>query len=249
MEGRITHGPENAVHWRASSGWTDDHGAVRRLRGISQTGYKWIERYLRQGAAGLEERSRRPRRSPNETAEEIVTAILEARRRHPSWGGKKLLALLHRRHPRWLLPGRSTACDMLSRHGLVPTRRRRRRIGHPGKPTSQILAPNDVWSADYRGQFRTGDGRYCYPLTVTDGFSRYLLGCQALSSTAVAEAKPVFTRLFQEYGLPNPDPHGQRRALCDHHPGASLETLGVVGPPGHPAGIHRTRAARPERAA
>jgi len=85
---------------------------------------------------------------------------------------------------------------------MVPTRRHRRRIGHPGKPTTQILAPNDVWGADYKGQFRTGDGRYCYPLTVTDGFSRYLLGCQALTSTAVAEAKPIFTRLFNECGLP-----------------------------------------------
>jgi putative transposase len=174
----------------------NDYGVSRK------TGYKWIERYLRHGAAGLEERSRRPRRAPNQTAEEIVTAILEARHRHPSWGGKKLLALLHKRHPRWLLPGRSTACDILSRHGMVPTRRHRRRIGHPGKPTTRILAPNDVWGADYKGQFRTGDGRYCYPLTVTDGFSRYLLGCQALNSTAVAVAKPVFTRLFHEYGLP-----------------------------------------------
>jgi putative transposase len=167
-----------------------------------KTGYKWIDRYLRQGPAGLEERSRRPRRSPNETSEEIVAALLEARRHHPSWGGTKLLALLHKRHPRWARPGRSTACDILSRHGMVPRRRQRRRIGHPGKPTNQILAPNDVWSADFKGQFRTGDGRYCYPLTVADGFSRYLLGCQALPSTAVAEAKPIFTRLFQEYGLP-----------------------------------------------
>jgi transposase InsO family protein len=85
---------------------------------------------------------------------------------------------------------------------MAPRRRQRRRVGHPGKPTSQILAPNDVWSADFKGQFRTGSGRYCYPLTVADGFSRYLLGGQALSSTAVADAKPVFTRLFQEYGLP-----------------------------------------------
>jgi putative transposase len=173
------------------------------LYGISRkTGYKWIDRYVRQGPAGLEERSRRPRRSPNATSEEIVGAILEARRRHPSWGGKKLLALLQRRHPRWSLPGRSTACDILSRHGMVPRRRQRRRIGHPGKPTSQILAPNDVWSADYKGQFRVGDGRYCYPLTVADGFSRYLLGCQVLPSTAVAEAKPIFMRRFHEYGLP-----------------------------------------------
>src|SRR5258705_6112269 len=172
------------------------------LYGISRkTGYKWIDRYVRHGPAGLEERSRRPQRSPRQTSDEIVTAILDARRRHPRWGGKKLLALLHRRQPRWNLPGRSTACDILSRHGMVPIKRQRRRIGHPGKPTSQILAPNDVWSADYKGQFRTGDGRYCYPLTVADGFSRYLLGCQALGSTAVEGAKPIFIRLFQEYGL------------------------------------------------
>ncbi len=167
-----------------------------------KTGYKWIDRYLRHGPAGLEEHSRRPRRAPNQTSAEIVAAILAARRRHPTWGGKKLLALLHKRQPRWPLPGRSTACDILKRHGMVPIKRYRRRIGHPGKPTSQILAPNDVWSADYKGQFRTGDGRYCYPLTVADGFSRYLLGCQALASTAGEGAKPIFTRLFQEYGLP-----------------------------------------------
>jgi putative transposase len=174
------------------------------LYGIARkTGYKWIDRYVRHGPAGLEERSRRPQRAPNATSEEIVTAILDARRHHPRWGGKKLLALLQKRHPRWSLPGRSTACDILKRHGMVPLQRQRRRLGHPGKPTSQILAPNDVWSADFKGQFRTGDGQHCYPLTVTDGFSRYLLGCQALPSTASDGAKPVFTRLFREYGLPH----------------------------------------------
>src|SRR5713101_3975570 len=173
------------------------------LYGVSRkTAYKWIDRYLRQGPAGLEERSRRPQGSPNQTPEEIVAAILEARRRHPSWGGKKLLALVHKRHRNWDLPHRSTVCDILQRHGMVPKQRSRRRIGHPGKPTSSILAPNDLWSADYKGQFKTGDGRYCSPLTVTDGFSRYLLGCQGLGSTAGAEAQPVFTRLFKEYGLP-----------------------------------------------
>ncbi len=173
------------------------------LYGISRkTAYKWIERYLRQGPAGLEERSRRPQVSPNRTPDEVSEALLEARRRHPSWGGKKLLTLVHKRHPNWDLPHRSTVCDILNRHGLVPKKRSRRHIGHPGKPTSQILAPNDVWSADYKGQFRTGNGIYCYPLTVTDGYSRYLLGCQGLNSTAAAEAKPVFTRLFKEYGLP-----------------------------------------------
>jgi transposase InsO family protein len=171
--------------------------------GISRkTGYKWIERYLRHGAAGLEDRSRRPRSAPNATAPQIVEALLETRRRHPSWGGKKLLTVVHTRHPDWELPHRSTTCEILKRHGLVPKSPKRRRVGHPGKPSSSILAPNDVWSADFKGQFKTGNGRYCYPLTVTDNFSRYLLGCQALQSTAVNEAKPVFTRLFQEYGLP-----------------------------------------------
>ena len=81
-----------------------------------KTGYKWIDRYLRAGPAGLEERSRKPHRSPNATPDDMVEAILESRRRHPSWGGKKLLTLLHQRHPRWELPGRSTVCDILSRH-------------------------------------------------------------------------------------------------------------------------------------
>jgi putative transposase len=167
-----------------------------------KSGYKLIDRYLRYGPAGLEERSRKPHHSPNETDPEIVVALLEVRRRHPSWGAKKLLRVVHRRHLRWALPGRSTVCDILSRHGMVAKKRQRRQLGHPGKPSSLILAPNDLWCADYKGQFRTGNGRYCYPLTVTDGFSRYLLGCQGLSSTAVAEAKPVFTRLFREFGLP-----------------------------------------------
>ena len=173
------------------------------LYGVSRkTGYKWIDRYLHHGPAGLAERSRRPACSPNATAEEIVQAFLEVRRRHPSWGAKKLLTIVHKRHPRWVLPGRSTVCDILSRHGMVPTQRHRRKIGHPGKPTSAILAPNDTWCADFKGQFKTGDGIYCYPLTVTDGYSRYLLGCQGLWTTAVKEAKPVFTRLFREFGLP-----------------------------------------------
>jgi len=112
------------------------------------------------------------------------------------------LSILHKRHPSWALPGRSTVCDILRRHGLVPKKRHPRHIGHPGKPTTLMAAPNEVWSADFKGQFKPGDGLYGYPLTVTDGYSRFLLGCQALSSTRVAEAKPVFTRLFKEFGLP-----------------------------------------------
>ena len=173
------------------------------LYGIARkTGYKFVDRYLNAGPEGLEERSRRPENYPRHTAVHIVQAILELRQRHPSWGAKKLLPVLEKRHPRWVLPGRSTVCDILSRHGMVPKKRNRRAIGHPGKPASEILAPNDLWSADFKGHFKTGDGLYCYPLTVTDGLSRFLLGCQGLHSTAISEAKPVFTRIFKEYGLP-----------------------------------------------
>lgn len=173
------------------------------LYGVSRkTGYKWVERYLTSGPSGLEERSRKPCSNPNQTPQHVVDAFIELRCRHPSWGAKKLLSILQKRHPSWSLPGRSTVCDILRRNGLVPKKRHHRHIGHPGKPTTLIAAPNDVWSADFKGQFKTGDGLYCYPLTVADGYSRFLLGCHALASTRVAEAKPVFTRLFKECGLP-----------------------------------------------
>lgn len=171
--------------------------------GVSrETGYRLVERYLERGPAGLEARSRRPHTSPNETAVHVVEALLELRRRHPRWGAKKLIPLLGKRHPSWDLPARTTVFEILNRHGMVPKKRRRRAIGHPGRPTSRVLAANDLWCADFKGEFKTGDGIYCYPLTVTDDHSRFLLGCQGLLSTKVIEAKPVFTRLFKEYGLP-----------------------------------------------
>lgn len=175
-----------------------------QLYGVSRkTAYKWIARYTTDGAKGLEDRSRRPHVCPHQTPPELVEAILDARRHHPTWGAKKLLKLLSKRDPDLAWPKRTTVCDLLARHGLVTRPRRRRKPGHPGKPQTLILAPNDVWCADFKGQFKTRDGLYCYPLTVTDAFSRYLVGCQALLTTSVADAKPVFRRLFQEFGLPS----------------------------------------------
>jgi putative transposase len=167
-----------------------------------KTGYKWIDRYIRRGPQGLEEQSRRPRHFPRATAPHVVSAIIELRQRHPSWGAKKILSVLHKRHPLWSLPHRATGCDILNRHGLIRKKSKRRRIGHPGKPTSLILAPNQLWCADFKGQFRMGNGQYCYPLTLTDGYSRFLLGCQGLHTTAVQPSKSVFARIFKEYGLP-----------------------------------------------
>ena len=152
--------------------------------GISRkTGYKWIDRYLHDGPPGLEDQSRTPYTSPQRTPAYVESALIELRSHHPSWGAKKLLSILQRRHCSWVLPARSTTCEILKRNGLIPKPRKRRPIGHPGKPTTVIVAPNDVWCADFKGQFKTGDGIYCYPLTVTDAHSRFLLGCQGLSST------------------------------------------------------------------
>ena len=175
----------------------------RRYAVSRKTGYKWINRYTEDGASGLHERSRRPEACPHATAPEVVEALVELRRAHPTWGAKKLLRVLGDRHPKWELPARSTCCEVLKRRGLVQGRRRRTLPGHPGRPMTPMKEPNAVWSVDFKGQFKTRDGRYCYPLTVTDGFSRYLLACQGLRSTATELAAPVFTRLFEEYGLPD----------------------------------------------
>jgi hypothetical protein len=131
------------------------------LYGISrQTADQWIDRSLTHGPPGLEEHSRRPRTAPRHTPDHVVAALLDARRRPPSWGAKQLVSLLSTRSPRWPWPARSTLCDILSRHNWVPKRRQRRAIGPPGQPTSSIAAPNDLGSAAFKGHVKTGDGRY-----------------------------------------------------------------------------------------
>jgi transposase InsO family protein len=131
-----------------------------------------------------------------------VDAILEARRHHPRWGAKKLRRILTRKDPREAWPARSTICDLLKRHDLIPKTRRHPRLSHPGRPLTPMTEPNGIWTADFKGQFKTRDGVYCYPLTLVDGFSRYLLACQGLPSVAVVLARPIFRRAFEEYGLP-----------------------------------------------
>src|SRR3954468_16405088 len=128
--------------------------------GVSRkTGYKWIGRFLSEGEAGLEHRRSRPLTSPKRAAKEIVEAIVEARRRHPTWGSKKLLRILSKGEPEAEWPSRATVCGILKREELVRTRSRRRKVGHPGKPNSEGLAPNQIWCADFKGQFKTRDGR------------------------------------------------------------------------------------------
>lgn len=186
-------------YWRG----TFSMATLCRRYGISRkTGYKWIGRFEEDGPAGLEDRSRRPRSSPTATPRSIVEPILELRGRHPTWGAKKLLSILERRSPRVDWPARSTVCDILKREGMVTTRRRRAYPGHGGRPTTPMTSPNEIWSADFKGEFKTRDGVYCYPLTISDGYSRFLLACQALDSTAHQGARPVFVRAFKEFGMP-----------------------------------------------
>ena len=175
-----------------------------RRYGISRpTGYKWVARFEAAGLPGLQERPRRPHGCSHETAIEITEVILKLRRTHPYLGAKKLLAILKKRYPRVPWPARSTVCDLLARHGMVDKKRRRAYPGHPGKPSHSMDAPNDTWCIDFKGEFKTGDGQYCYPLTVTDSCTRFILGCHGLRSTAHVGAKPVLHRLFQQYGLPS----------------------------------------------
>jgi putative transposase len=173
--------------------------------GISRkTGYKWVAAYDARGLAGLQDRSRRPHHSPHATAEDVVAALLAVRRRHPRWGPKKLLTVAQRRHDAAVWPARSTIAALLKRRGWVTPRRRR---GAPSLATAAargvIRGPNEVWTVDYKGEFLTGDRRYCYPFTLRDGFSRYVLRCDALTAHTLAVTQPRFERAFAEYGLPD----------------------------------------------
>lgn len=167
------------------------------------TGYKWLDRHREEGPAGLHERSRRPLSCPTQTPAPVVEAIVQARQRHPKWGPKKLARILSSKDPALELPARSTISNILNRQGLIAKVRRHSAPGHPGKPIQNMDAPNATWCTDFKGHFRTGDGIYCYPLTTTDACSRFLLGCKALYTTAHDDAKPVFQRLFEEFGLPD----------------------------------------------
>jgi putative transposase len=167
-----------------------------------KTGYKWFGRNGLEGVDGLKERSRAPHMHGRARPAAMREAVLELKERWPLWGPRKLRAKLAERHPDWEVPAASTIGDWLQREGLTRDRRRRRRCPPYTQPFAEAAAPNDVWSADFKGWFSTGDGRRCDPLTVSDAFSRYLLACQAVRRPDHAHVDPVFEALFCEFGLP-----------------------------------------------
>jgi putative transposase len=176
--------------------------ALAREFGISRkTAYKIIERYHDTGLQGLTDRSRRPYRHANQLPFQIEALIVRLKQEKPTWGAPKILELLARRYPDIHRPAISTIHAVLDRHGLV-----KRRKGRKNKATGTVLtesrAANDLWCADYKGEFMLADRRYCYPLTITDHASRYLFAVEALESTKEINAFTVFERVFRENGLP-----------------------------------------------
>jgi transposase InsO family protein len=203
------------VPWKAKSPMDLRTEFIRRLGenerlsdlcreyGISRkTGHKFKKRFEQLGIEGLENQSRAPRVIPHKTSAEVEAIVVAERKMHPTWGGKKLKAVLEKRLG-GRFPSGSCITEILARHGLVQPRKRRAR--HTPTPTHlrQAAAPNDVWCIDYKGQFRLGDGTYCYPLTVTDQFSRFILACEGMAAISDEQAREVCTEIFSVHGLPS----------------------------------------------
>lgn len=191
--------------------------------GVSrETGYTWLKRYEAEGIEGLKDQSRAPKHHPNAVTEAIEEAIVRLRGMHPSWGPKKLWRRLHDDDARVNWPSVSTMGEILKRRGLVVARRKARPRATPStKPLGECGSANQVWCADFKGWFVLGNGRRCDPLTITDGFSRFLLRCQALSGkTGYEHVRPLFEATFREYGLP-------QRIRTDN--GAPFATTGLGG--------------------
>ena len=189
------------LEWR---GGQMSRTALCRLFGISrQTGYKWANRFKRSRKwEDAEDRSRRPHRSPRATPTKLVRLILSQRKQFPLWGPVPIRKRLQLCWPKITWPAVSTIGSILKRHGMVPVRQRRHRLPPRTRPFSACREPNDVWCIDFKGQFETGDGRLCYPLTIMDAASRFLFACVAFHSPTLDNVRAVVEEVFRKYGLP-----------------------------------------------
>jgi putative transposase len=167
-----------------------------------KTGYKWVARYEARGAAGLVERRPVAHSFPHRTAEDVLHQLIELRKEHPQWGPKKLRARLEALGVN-MVPAASTIGDALKKHGLI--RPRRRRVHPPMHPLPIVATshPNDTWCVDFKGHFAVGERTRCYPLTLTDHTTRFLLKCEGLSKSDDAAVRPHMERAFREFGLPS----------------------------------------------
>lgn len=176
-------------------------GLCREFGIARKTGYKIYNRYKNCGIDGLTDRSRRPYRHANQLPMQIEKLIVKLKKEYPHWGAPKIRARLRKRYPDVHCPAISTVHAVLDRHGLVK-RRKRRRHKAQGTALSHVTDPNELWCADYKGEFMLTDRRYCFPLTITDFASRFLITCDALSTTKEVYAFSVFERAFKDFGLP-----------------------------------------------
>ena len=177
--------------------------ALCREFGISRmTGHKIWNRYQQHGSTALYNRSRAPHTHPNQTPYEVEQLIVRLKKEKPHWGAPKIRDLVRTKYPTIPLPSTSTVHSILDRHALVKNRRQRRPFRATASYLSNPAHPNDLWCTDFKGEFRMLNKQYCYPLTLTDYASRFLLTCQALDSTAGGPSFPVFEEAFQTYGLP-----------------------------------------------
>ena len=167
-----------------------------------ETGYVWLRRYRAMGLGGLVERSRAAFRQQNQTSAEIEAMVLDLREAHMSWGPRKLKRVLERDEPGRRWPAASTIGELLKREGLIVGRGKRRRTAPYTEPLAHADGPNRVWCADFKGWFRTQDGRRIDPLTISDAHSRYLLKCQAVEKTDTVRVQAIFEAAFREYGMP-----------------------------------------------
>ena len=173
------------------------------IYGVSRKAvYKWTTRYEEHGIDGLKELSRAPLSHPNQTKAEVVEELIKEKMDHGRWGPKKLLVHLQRSRPDVQWPSVCTIEKWLRRHGLVKERRRRKRVPPYSEPFLDCDATNKVWSADFKGQFRMGNGKWCYPLTLSDNMSRYLLVCRGVESPCHKYTQKWFEWAFRKYGLP-----------------------------------------------
>jgi transposase InsO family protein len=175
---------------------------ARQFKVSRKTAHKWLGRYAKEGTTGLSERSRTPHRHPWTTPEAVVMALVRAKQAHPTWGPAKLFPGLEDAPEiarKW--PAVSTRGRILSRYGLVSKRKRRRRTSPWFQPFLGVDQPNSVWCTDFKGWVRTSDGTRCDPLTISDAYSRMLLGCDIIKPD-YTHTRPVFERIFREYGLP-----------------------------------------------
>lgn len=175
----------------------DEYGISRK------TGYKIWNRYQQVGAYAMVDRSRKPHRYANQLPEQIERTIVRLKKEKPLWGAAKIRELLVRKYPHLHHPAVSTVHATLDRHELVNCRKRRRRQRATGTALSESILPNDIWCVDFKGEFMLGDRRYCYPLTISDHASRFILAVEGLESVREDLAMPIFEQVFIEYGLPN----------------------------------------------